>query len=226
MNDELRIMGTRNVGAPFIAPSPGRGGFRLMMTGKRTPNRPRCGFTLLEIMVVIIIIGAILTIAIPRFGDVFQANIKGAMRRFSGMVKFCFHESIIKQSILRLVISPETGEYWPTILITSGNVGEFVDLTGSSVVKKKARLPQGIRFADVMTPHNILKVDREEAFITFFPTGYAERAVIHLVDDAGRFYTLIIQPLTGDVQIEEGYLDLVQLKESQGPFSGSGQSGF
>ncbi len=177
------------------------------------------GFTLLEILAVMMIIAIVMSIAIPRFGDVFQTNVKGAMRKFTGMVKFCFHESVIKQTHLRLMIDPIKGEYWPTVLASSGSTGQFVSMTGSEVIQKKGKLPNGIRFVDVVTPHNIFKIDEKEAFISFFPTGFVERAVVHLGDQSGRFYTLIMQPLTGDVEILEGYVDITETDQAQGPFS-------
>lgn len=195
-----------------------------------TPLGPRSrlhpgsrGFTLLEIMVVVIIIAAMVTIVIPRFGDVFQTNVKGAMRRLGGTIKFCFHESVIKQSMIRLNIDPVTGEYWPSILVTSGNYGEFVDYA-NEVFSGRSQLPEGLRFADVVTPHNTQKMDREAVFISFFPTGYAERAVIHLVDGTQQFYTMVIQPLTGEVELREGYIDFVDLGQGSGPFGKGGGS--
>jgi general secretion pathway protein H len=186
-----------------------------ILTNPLFRGRKARGFTLLEIMVVIAIIGAIIAIAVPKFGSVFETNIKGAMRRFAGTVMFCFHESVIKQSVLRLNMDPVLGEYWPTILISSGTVGEFTDLGGSVV--KKAQLPAGIRFVDIVTPHDTFKKMDEPAFITFFPTGYAERALIHLADTTGHGYSLIVQPLTGEVEILDGYVDLVDV-QVKGPF--------
>jgi len=196
----------------------------ICISAKSLPRNAAKGFTLLEILAVMLIIAIVMSIAIPRFGDVFQTNVKGAMRKFTGMVKFCFHESVIKQTHLRLMIDPVKGEYWPTLLATSGSVGQFVSLTGSDVISKKGKLPNGIRFIDVVTPHNIFKIDKDEAFIAFYPTGFVERSVIHLGDDAGRFYTLVTQPLTGDMEVLDGYVDIADTNQFEGPFSLS-QSG-
>jgi general secretion pathway protein H len=184
--------------------------------------KPSSGFTLLEIMIVMAIIGAIMAIAIPKFGSVFETNMKGAIRRFSGTVLFCFHESVIKQSVIRLNVDPVTGEYWPSILVTTGEgTGQFVG-TDENIIKR-AQLPEGIRFLDVVTPHDTFKKEEDAAFITFYPTGYVERTLIHLIDMEGRQYSLVIQPLTGDVEILDGYVDLVDT-QVQGPFGNSGSS--
>ncbi|MCB1154324.1 type II secretion system protein [bacterium] len=181
-------------------------------------RRRRRGFTLLEILVVIVIIAGISTLIIPQFGDLFQTNLKGAVRRLTGTVKFCFHESVIKQQIIRLQIDPVTGEYWPTILaVGENNIGQFVDLPGS--LAGRGRLPDGIRFVDVVTPHDVLKNEEEIAFISFFPTGFAERAVIHMEGGRENFFTLVVEPLTGEVEILDGYVDIVDTQPTQGPFS-------
>ena len=185
--------------------------------------KPVLGFTLLEIMIVLAIIGAILAIAIPKFGSVFETNMKSAIRRLTGTVKFCFHEAIIKQSVLRLNLDPVTGEYWPTILVMTGDgTGQFMGADDELI--KRAQLPGGIRFMDIVTPHDTFKKEEDAAFITFYPTGYVERTVIHLIDDEGRRYTLVLQPLTADVEILDGYVDLVDT-QVQGPFGTSGTSG-
>jgi general secretion pathway protein H len=179
------------------------------------------GFTLLEVLVVLAIIGSIVAIAVPRFGNVFETNIKGSIRRFTGAVKFCFHESVIKQTVIRLNIDPVLGEYWPSILATSGSVGEFVSL--DQTVIKRAQLPDGIRFVDIKTPHDSFKKEDDAAFITFYPSGYAEKTVIHMADTLGHSYSLLLQPLTGDLEIMDGYVDLVEIN-STGPFGQSGST--
>lgn len=189
------------------------------------------GFTLLEMMVVIIIIGTVMAIAIPRMNDAFEVNLKSAIRRMGGAFQFSFNESVIKQTPLRLNFDFETGRYWLTALAVEGNTGQFVpietDLLGES------QLPSGVYFEDVVTPHDMEKrTEGEDIFIGFFPTGFVERAVIHLASEDGRQYTLLAHPLTGKVTVFDTYVDFAELSPelqtgtvNAGGFIGAGDMG-
>jgi type II secretion system protein H len=167
------------------------------------------GFTLLEMMVVIIIIGTITAIAIPRMSDMFEVNLKSAMRRIIGTAQFAFNESVIKQTPLRLNFSPETGEYWLSAMVTSGDTAQFVEYP--SDIAKPQWLPDGVFFTDIVTPHDSEKrTDGDDIFLTFFPTGYVERGVIHLSSTDGRQFTLVVAPMTGKITVLDGYIDVIQ----------------
>jgi len=188
----------------------------------------RRGFTLLEIMVVILIIGSVMAISIPRINDAFEVNLKSSMRRLQGAITFAFNESVIKQTPLRLNFDLATGEYWITYLMVQGNTGEFQQV--DSEFTRRQRLPEGVFFTDVVTPHDTDKrTEGEDIYIGFYPTGFVERAVIHLASHDGREYTLLIKPLTGKVTIYDNYIDFVDLSPQMGgsssPFSSSGDVG-
>ena len=172
------------------------------------------GFTLLEMMVVVIIIGTMMAIAIPRMTDMFEVNLKSAMRRLIGTSQFAFNESVIKQTPLRLNFSPETGMYWLSAMVTSGDTAQFVEYPTD--LAKPQKLPDGVFFTDIVTPHDVEKrTEGEDIFITFFPTGYVERGLIHLSAEDGRQYTLLFEPMTGKITVLDGYIDVVQQNNGQ-----------
>ena len=43
--------------------------------------------------------------------------------------------------------------------------------------------------------------------LIFHPSGFVEPATIHFMDEKEKFYTLFINPLTGQSHIELGYLE-------------------
>lgn len=185
-------------------------------------RRPSAGFTLLELMIVIVIMGTIMGIAIPQMNNLFEVNLKSSMRKLSGAILFCFNESVIKQTPIRLNFDMDTSEYWLSFLVTNGSTGEFVDLPTDMF--NREQLPPGVFFKDVLTPHSFEKETEGEAFITFYPTGFAERGIIHVTTRDERVYTLVTKPMTGKTVIYDREVDFVDLGPAYGGgFSSAGQ---
>jgi len=171
--------------------------------------RQRAGFTLLEMMIVIVIMGTIMGIAIPQMNNLFEVHLKSAIRKLSGAVLFCFNESVIKQTPIRLNFDLDTSEYWLSYLVTSGSTGEFVALP--TEMFNREQLPAGVFFKDVLTQHDIAKETEGEVFITFYPTGFAERGIIHVATHDERVYTLVTKPMTGKTVVYDREIDFVDL---------------
>jgi len=180
------------------------------------------GFTLLEMMVVIIIIGTIMAIAIPRMNDMFEVNLKSAIRKLGGAIQYAFNESVIKQTPLRLNFDLVQQEYWISYLSVSGETGEFLEIPSDLV--QRQQLPDGVSFMDVITPHDIEKKTEGDVFINFYPTGFAEKGVIHMTSNDGRQFTLLVKSLTGDITVYDRYIDFVDLVPGAGSGSSSGSS--
>jgi len=182
-------------------------------------RRAAAGFTILELMIVILIIGAITGIAIPRMSAVLATDLKAAARKLGGGIQFCFNEAVIKQASVRLMFDLERGEYWLTYLAVSGSTGEFVQVPNR--IFKRQKLPAGIYFKNFTTPHNMETVFSGEEFITFYPTGYAEQAVIHLASDHGEVYTILVKPLTGKIVVYDREVEFNDLGPQLGGYSSS-----
>jgi general secretion pathway protein H len=180
-------------------------------------RKKHAGFTLLEIMVVIVIMGTIMGIAIPQMNNLFSVNLKSSIRKLSGAILFCFNESVIKQAPLRLNFNLDTGEYWLTFLAVRGSTGEFVVVPND--VFDHEQLPPGVFFKDIITPHNIEKQQEGEVFISFYPTGFTERAVIHMTTRRGEVFTLVVKPLTGKTVVYDREIDFIDVSPQ---FSGGG----
>lgn len=78
-----------------------------------------------------------------------------------------------------------------------------------STLLKPIKLPPGVFFKDVHAEHQAAPATDGEAYLYFFPQGYAERAVINLRDnDDELHFSLEVNPLTGSVKIREEYKEL------------------
>lgn len=84
------------------------------------------GFTLVEMMVVIIVLGVMLSLVIPRLGEIGAANLKRSSRHLTGMIRFLRDESQAKKEVYRLRFDVPNGRYWAEALtITSDQTVEF-----------------------------------------------------------------------------------------------------
>jgi prepilin-type N-terminal cleavage/methylation domain-containing protein len=167
----------------------------------RLGDRRRRGFTLLEILIVITIVTIVIGIGLPRFQSIFDVQIKSAIRKLIGTVRFTFYEAAMRKGYYRLVYDIDRQAYYVRRLAITG---EFME-EGTGMVRDEI-LPPGIYFKDVVTPHGA-KEDKGQPFTQFFPNGFAERTAIHLMDEYGAEYTLVIQPLTGRVEVYDRYVD-------------------
>lgn len=75
-----------------------------------------------------------------------------------------------------------------------------------SYLLRPQKLPDRVRFKDVMTEHHPNPVEGGQAAVYFFPNGYVEYAIINLTDeDEEAYYSLETNPITGSVNIESEY---------------------
>lgn len=164
------------------------------------------GFTLIELAVVIVLVGAFLLVAIPKFESITEVNIKSASRRLSGTIMYLYSEAIFKKTVYKLAFDIDRGEYW--IQVLDGN--EFKAPTDDPLLGIK-KLPDGVYFKDIMTQRSRGKsVKGSGEFILFMPTGFVEPAVIHLETEGGVDYTIATKPYTGGTIVLDEYVDLFQ----------------
>ncbi len=81
-----------------------------------------------------------------------------------------------------------------------------------------ATLPDGVHFLGVMTSHHDEEQSDGEATINFFPSGFVERSVIFVGNDAAKegasaedgaiIYSLLVNPINGHTTIVPGRVDL------------------
>jgi len=163
------------------------------------------GFTLIELTVVILIMAAFFLVAIPKFKDITEVNIKSASRRLSGTIRYLYSEAAFKKRVYKLVFDIDRGEYWIEVL--DGN--EFV-IPDDPFLNRK-QLPTGVYFKDIKTERSFGKtLDGSEQFILFMPTGFVEPAVIHLGTEKGVYYTIATKPYTGGTIVLNEYVDLLK----------------
>ena len=168
------------------------------------------GFTLLELMMVITILGIMAAMILPRISAFGAGKIKRETRHLSGVISHLSQEASFTKHTFRLHYDIEAQAYWVSVLQENR---EFAPSSDPLVARRV--LPKGVSFEDVITPRHG-KVQEGEAYTEFFPMG-VEKTAIHL-KEGENIWTLAINPLTGRVKVTDRYIEFQERKSDAGAF--------
>jgi prepilin-type N-terminal cleavage/methylation domain-containing protein len=182
----------------------------------------RRGFTLIELIVVIALIGVVVTIALPRLDPfVPERRLKSAARLFSGTISLAYGEAIAKNKTYRLYIDTSMDEYWIAEVsklnqdkqtgtakgIRLGTRFELLQYTdGSENIQHIAptepmfaprALPSGVHFSSVELSPDRSMTAAGLAYIEFSPLGDASPITINLVNEDGDQFLIQYDGVTG-----------------------------
>lgn len=159
------------------------------------------GFTLIELVVVIAILGVMIALVAPQLGEIGEANLKRSTRHLTGMIRFLHEEAQAKKSVYRLMFDIQDGRYWAEVQRrTADNAMEFRRV--QSVIAGEGMLSGQTTFRDIKVAGH-----PDETYMLFTPDGWVEHALIHLRDGNERDFTLFVKPLTGNTELMDGYVE-------------------
>jgi len=185
------------------------------------------GFSLLEIVIVLSIMGAIIGIALPRLTDK-KIDIRKVLREFGTAGKDLKSRAKLNGTTYRLAfqLDPANAQSWwvekssQATLIDKKKLEKERELLkevqakGSaetktppafqpdqSIFKKKQVLPAGFRFVQIESGTQDLILTEGTAYIHFFPQGLIESSAIQIEDPKKNIWTLVYNPITGHMDI-------------------------
>ena len=162
----------------------------ILSTGKNPlPKRTKAGFTFIELMLVTVIIGIIISISTPLFQRTFDAiQLENLAANLTKLMQYSREKAIVERLQYRIVFDIYRGQYRLEVEEDPlNNPGEFYRL--KSRWGKENSIPEGI------------SLEMEKNAINFYPDGRISQSTIYLTNKNGKTYTLITERTLGRVQI-------------------------
>ena len=149
------------------------------------------GFTLLELIVVITLLGIMLVLTVPRFHEtLFLDESKTSSRWIIGKIQALKEAAVRNQKNYTLHIDLDSDRFWETDESMSPEATEAAAVNAEP-------LPSGLRITDIEYPIRG-KINSGRADIEFYKNGYSEKVFIHLQEGETQV-SYLIEPFLSEV---------------------------
>jgi prepilin-type N-terminal cleavage/methylation domain-containing protein len=190
----------------------------------------RTGFSLIELLIVVAILGLVGMIAIPSISSSFRFSVQSNARELATLMKDTANSAQITGRVHRIAYDLKNNQYWVESTaentLLKGDEAKEKDLEHHSIfdkpdankdnggfrqenslTKKKKTLAIGVSFKDIYTEQGDEAITNGMAYTHIFPQGMSEKTLIHLIDTSHNETSLIVTNLLGRCQVEGRYID-------------------
>jgi len=158
---------------------------------RTTDNGQSDGFTLLELIVVISLLGIMLVLSVPHFHEtLFLDESKTSSRWIIGKIQALKEAAVRNQKNYALHIDLDSERFWETDESMSPEEIENAALNA-------APLPDGLKITDIEYPMRG-KINSGQADVLFYKNGYSDKVLIHLLEGQTAV-SYLIEPFLSDV---------------------------
>ncbi len=141
--------------------------------------RQKRGFTFLELLFVVIILGILLGVSLPQFKKSYQAfQFDAFTGQFAGLFNYLRQRSMVESKIIHLEFDNEKKEYW-----------SYFDQSEARL--KTYPIPDGVT----------LEADKDE--VLFYPDGNIDKITINIVSPDHKEVSLTTEGVWGGVKVNK-----------------------
>ncbi len=158
------------------------------------------GFTLLELVIVMVIIGIAVGIILPRLPDISGLETDRGVRKLELLIKLTRDRALTLSRYYRLDFDLDQS------VVTASYFGPEDKYIPDEDVRT-LRLPEQMKIVDVVTAGEGKK-NEGIGKIHLSPRGIVEPSIIHVGDRKGRILSIRPEMLSGVVRLEDGYVEL------------------
>ncbi|SNB47417.1 prepilin-type N-terminal cleavage/methylation domain-containing protein [Geobacter sp. DSM 9736] len=164
-------------------------------------QRPPNGFTLIEMVVVIVIISMAMMLVLPRLPSTAAGELRSSARSLAATFRYLGDQAVATKTHYRMRLGIDDG----SITVTRFENRKETAVTDNFLAKRS--LAEDISIEDVQIPRLGTIIDGE-AVIDFGSRGLAEFVTVHLKGEKGAQMTIMAFPDSGKVKVAEGYQEV------------------